>query len=275
MDSHALSRLDALPPMPHLAQDVLRVLNDDAANLAEIAVSLSREPGLTARIVAAANAAFFAGQRPVYSVDDAAVRLGLNRVRVLATTALLGSHFNARACGFFDPRRYWFDAMKAAFCASRMADCVPLETASSAAYLCGLLHNIGLLMMAFTYPAEMSDVFEAAKADSGRSLSGLERERLGFDHHQAGGELLKRWRLPREVSAAVSGCSEEDYAGDFPRLVRLTGICAQWAQDGFQDIPRDPSLRAVDERRLTWIGQSCQREEEQLQSFAYMLCSAA
>jgi len=275
IDEHALSRLDELPPMPQIAREVLQVLNDREAGLAEVAASMSREPGLTGRLVAAANAAFFSGQRPIYNVDDAAVRLGLNRVRVIAISILLGTKFNPSRCPLFDPKRYWFEAMKTAICASKLVNYVAIEVARDAAYLCGLLHNIGLLLCAYSFPDEMEEVFETAREDADRRLTEIQRERLGFDYHEAGSALLTRWGMPPEVVSVVGHYHEERYEGDCQRLAGLIRICQAWAASNFREVPDSEQLRGVREESVDRVGQSCLAERDQLESFAFMLCSAA
>lgn len=273
MSSLSLQRLDALPPLPVVVQEILQVLNDPQADFSGIGRVLAREPGLTGRIVGAANAAFFSGLRPVYSVDDAAARLGLNRLRVIATAILLGTRFNPRRCPGFSARLYWYQAMRTADCASRLAQLVPVETAKEAAYLGGLLHNIGLLANAYSFPEEMERVFRSTEAVS---LSERERRLLGFDHHQSGAELLQRWRLPAEVVTVVRHLRDEGYRGEFARLAQVVRTAARWAEEGFRGLPpQSESLRGVEEAALRQLGESCQRDAAQLESFAQMLAAAA
>lgn len=275
MNSQGLQRLDALPPIPLVVHEILQALSAPDIGLNNIARALSREPGLSGRLIGAANAAFFSGQRPVYSVQDALVRLGLNRVRVIATSIMLGARFNARRCPAFNAQAYWCQAMKTADCASRLAQWVPVETAKEAAYLAGLLHNIGLLANAYSFPNEMDAVLREASA-TGEHLSEVERRVLGFDHHEVGAELLSRWRLPLEIVTAVRQLPDADFAGDYARLAQVVRIAAEWAASGFRSLPAGTAqLRGVEEAKLQRLGESCRREANQFESFATMLSVAA
>jgi HD-like signal output (HDOD) protein len=274
MPARGLKDFDGLPAVPVVAREILEVLNDHHAGLAEIARVLSREPGLTGRLVASANAAFFTGQRPIYTVDDATVRLGLNRVRTIAMSILIGQKFNPAHCPAFSIRRFWFQAMKTADCASKLVRLVPVETAKDAATLCGLLHNIGLLALAYAYPERMGQVLDGHAGGAGRSLAERERAEFGFDHHEAGAELLRRWGMPPEVAAAVGEYGNPAYAGEYTLLAQVVRIAGRWSENDFTVAPPAGILRGVDDVKLRHIADSCRRERSQLEAFALTLCAA-
>lgn len=273
MNDSTLKKLDALPVVPMVVQEILEVLNSRDASVSDVSHAVARDPGLTGRLVAASNAAFFCGLRPIYSVDEAVMRLGLNRVRTTALAVLIGTRLNPSLCPAFNSKYYWFEAMKAADCAGKLAKLMPLGPAADVAYLCGLLHNVGLLVNAFVFPEPMQEVLEAKLDSPGLSLAVLERERFGFDHYQSGAELLRRWHMPTPVVEAVLHHRNPDYQGEYRLLAQLTDYSARWAQASFQVKPA--VALDVPEDRLKAVGESCQRERDQLETLAFMLCSVA
>jgi HD-like signal output (HDOD) protein len=70
-------------------------------------------------------------------------------------------------------------------------------------YVCGLLHDVGLLVLDQFFPEEFGRNVEAARSEQ-RELWVVEDEILGMDHGEIGGLLLGRWSLPDVVSEAVS-----------------------------------------------------------------------
>lgn len=264
-----LPSLHSLPAMPGVAREVLQVLEDPEASIGEIAARMAHEPGLTGRIVAAANTAFFCGQRPIYTVEDATVRLGLNQVRTMAVAILLGNRFNPRRCPGFDAKRYWFEALKSASAAGRLAQLRPELIAPDAAHLAGLLHNIGLLTQAYVFPEAMGHVFRLRAERGGASLAAVEREVLGFDRWRSGGELLRRWGMPEEVWRLVQGLGAAE--PDAPAAAVLLREALRWSADNFAG-PPDPELLAqTPEHRLQAAVRGCQRERERLAAFAFVL----
>ncbi|RFA31384.1 hypothetical protein CAI21_01845 [Alkalilimnicola ehrlichii] len=272
-ENRILRKLDVLPAVPMVVQEILEVLNKRDASVSDVSNALARDPGLTGRLVAASNAAFFSGFRPIYTIEEAVMRLGLNRVRTTALAVLIGTRFNPRRCPPFNTKYYWFEAMKAADCANKLAKLLPLGGVGHAAYLCGLLHNIGLLVNAYAFPEPMQKVLEAKLDRPALSLAELERQHLGFDHHQSGAELLRRWRMPAAVVAAVEHYPDPESATEFKMLVRLTQFAVTWAQSSFR--VRPSTRLAIAEDKLRSVGESCQRERDQMETLAFMLCSAA
>ncbi len=277
MNPSDMEKLDELPTLPRAVEDIFHVVNDREAPLSAVAAALAQDPGTVARIVAAANAAFFVGHQTIYTVDDAAVRLGLNRVRVLATSTLLASRFRPEECPAFDQGRYWLRAMSVAMCASKLANYVPLETPSSAAYLAGLLHHAGVLALAYGFPDKTHAVLEGRDAGTREqmTLAAALQESMGIDHRAAGGYVLRRWGVPAPAAVIAETYGDPDYQGDFARLQRLIRVCIGWYRSGYQEVPENDILRALPESKIANIGASCRREDEQLRSFASQLAVAA
>lgn len=264
--------LDTLPPLPYVAHEILVAVNSQQAGLAEIAGSLGREPGLAARVISMANSAFFADQRPLFSIEDAVVRLGLNRVRVLAASLLLARQFDGSRCRPFQPDRYWTDAVGTAFCAARLSRHPPAKAQQDLAYLAGLLHNIGLLLLVHVFPDEMSAVLAARARSPEATLPALTRQALGLDHHAAGRLLLSEWALPDELGTVAEHVHEAGYRGVHAPLVRLIHFCSDWAGTGFAE--PCPATDAIRADALAAVGLACRREQAQLDAFARLLAGA-
>ncbi|SEP16404.1 HDOD domain-containing protein [Aquisalimonas asiatica] len=274
MAQQDLERIEELPTLPRFVQDILKVVNDKDAPLPDVAAALAMDPGTSGRVVSAANAAFFTGYQPIYSVDDAAVRLGLNRVRVLATTTLLSAQFQSCSCPALNQGRFWRASMNVALCASKLGNYVPLETETAAGYLAGLLHNIGVLANAHVFPDAMQRALTADDRDDTR-LAEREQRELGFDHYQSGSRLLASWDLPDPLVTVVAHHADPDYQGDWARLTDMVGACVDWYRAGYEDRPTRRILRGISEPKLNNIGMSCRREDEQLGTFAEEVAGAA
>lgn len=263
-----------LPPMPAVAQKLVNVMSNSQLNIEIIAECISEDPGLSARIVSAANKAFFSGEREVCSVLDASVRLGLNRVQVITTSILIGLRFNPTEGDGFDLERYWRKAISMAFCASKMAKYVEFEAPAESAYLCGLLHNLGLLISAYLFPKEMGLVFQRNEEGSG-SLAEIQRELLGFSSAEVGAEVAKRWQLPKPVIEAISCESIEQYDGEFPILVKMLDFCEKWIKDEFENMPKSEHLADIPDKVLESIARMSIKESDQLDGMVSQIAGMA
>ncbi len=263
-----------LPPMPVVAQRLLDVMSDEQLNIEMIANCISDDPGLSARIVSAANKACFSGQREVFSVLDASVRMGLNRVQVITTSILIGLRFNPQECDGFDLERYWRKALSMAFCASKLAKHTQFEAPAESAYLCGLLHNLGLLISTYLFPKEMALVFQRKDEGIG-TLAEIQRDHLGFTSAQVGAEVAERWQLPHPVIEVISCESVADYAGKYPNLINMLGFCEIWIRDEFENMPDIKQISDVPPKVLDSIARMSIRESDQVEGMVQQIIKAA
>lgn len=262
--------LRSLPPLPVLAQEILMTVIDDYADLATLTAKISREPGIAGRVVGIANSALFTGLRPVLSIEGAIVRLGLQRVRMLTMSALLAEQFDPHRCPPFKPERYWYHAIGTANCAARLARFDP-ELDPDTAYLAGLLHNIGVLLLASVAPRPLAEALTEREAAPERPLAELLRERLNTDHREAGQQLLASWGLPAEIAAAAG-----NGAGAFTepqlRLLRIVRFCAQWTATDYAE-PPDHDRPPLTSKQLEALAARGHTEREQLQAVARLLAA--
>lgn len=262
--------LRALPPLPVLAQEILMTVIDDYADLATLTAKISREPSIAGRVVGIANSALFTGMRPVLSIEGAVVRLGLQRVRMLAMSALLAEQFDPRRCPPFKPARYWYHAISTANCASRLARFDP-ELDPDIAYLAGLLHNIGVLLLANVAPQPLAEALAEREKAPERPLAELLRERLNTDHREAGRQLLASWGLPDQI-AATAGAGEGASTEPQQRLHRIVQFCAQWTATDYAELP-DHDWSLLPSKQLEALAERGHAEREQLQAVARLLAA--
>jgi HD-like signal output (HDOD) protein len=261
-----------LPPLPFLAHDILLATTNDDADLGGIAEKISREPSIAARIIGVTNSAFYQGSRPIHSVDGAIVRLGVRRVRMLALSTLLADSFDTKKCRAFKPELYWYQAMGTAHCASLIAPAQP-KLDPEMAYLGGLLHNIGLLLLVNTFPSQMSAILTAREAEPARSLAAQMREQLGTDHHEAGELLLSSWGLSPAICATTEAGSLVSGASAQAPLVKLIDFCARWTAADYAMPPPGNPLQLPAER-LEALSKDCRQQQRQLMDYAHLLGGA-
>lgn len=227
-----IQKLNQLPPMSLVAQELLAVFAEGDMDVQRIAAIIEKDPALLARLIGLANSAYFGYPERVSTAEDAIFKvLGINIARSLAFSMVLAGPFRTSHCPSFHVNEYWTCAMTAALLAQRLARLVAVEPCpqGSNAYLAGLLHNLGLLALVHLYPTEMARVFERLTQEPGLSLTAAETAALGADHAHVGGWLARKWHLPAFAVAAIEHHRDTGYTGEHQPLVRLIGFCAQWA----------------------------------------------
>lgn len=273
-----------LPPLPGIAYKLLELVEQEDTNISDLAALIEQDPGLTARIIGIANSAYYARPTEICSVTEAIVRvLGLNLVRGIAIGIALSKPFDASACEDFQLDRYWYRAMLTASLTARLAPLSNLEEpARNCLFLCGLLHNLGQLVLVNAFPARMSQVFNQWAQQPDQSLLALESKQLAINEIEAGSIIAQRWQLPTSVASVISFRREPQRAGNIAALVQLVAYCSDIASSWYEDptapiVPlgaAGPALADSDPERLAKLLEQAREKEPEIRSLAQTLASA-
>jgi len=170
-------------------------------NACDLAEHLRMDPNLAARVMSVANSAFFSRQ-PCGAIDDAVNRLGtvqLTRIfaQVLAGAAMVTPYhaYDLPAQAIW--RHSIFAAVGAEMAARKQGE------DRSAAYMVGLLHLIGLLVIE-NYWVKKGGQPKFALVNFEQEWSADEKKLCGFDHPTLGAELLRQLAFPESVVTAIA-----------------------------------------------------------------------
>lgn len=269
--------LDAkhLPPLSMTASKLMEAITDDEIDLKELAGIIEQDPGLAARIIGLANSAYFSQPTPVYSVEEAIIRvLGLNMVKSLALGITVAGAFELDRCPRFDLAGYWFEALASGQLARSLVMAMPVKARPdmNALYLGGLFHNLGVLLLVHVVGEAYSAVLQEAKKPEA-NLRAIERERLGVDHRGTSLWLAEKWHLPPLIITMMGQLGDPDYQGDVQSEMMLLNAAVAWVRDVRQgqvnalaDSPWLQSLPDIDKERLSRIEEAilCQIDDLEL-----------
>jgi len=196
-----LADIRQLPSLPAVISELVRTLDDDLANIDQLAEGIAKDQSLSARALRVANSPFYGIQHKVASIHDAIVILGFRAVGSLVTAASVTGYFPSPAGLEFDLARFWRHGIGTALCARALAQ----ESGQDAetAFTAGLLHDIGVLVLLTTRPRHYRQVL-SWRHEQDCTLIDAENHVLGFDHARVGEALAQRWLFPEEISRAVA-----------------------------------------------------------------------
>ncbi len=246
--------LPNLPAIPLAAQEILAALRKESLTIPQLVAVIEGDPALMSRIISVANSAYFGARERIYSVSDAITRvLGTNNVFSIALSVVLAGPFKANKCPGFHLEVYWAEALKTAILAQTFAQRSKNRDPEmdKKAYLCGLLHNIGLLVLAHVFPTKISQVFSIETAEPTRDIAEVEERIIGIDRRHAGALLAKKWNLPDDLYAVLEHHHDVSYRGDFWQLNLLVGLCATCARDLSRGKPCEITQEQVEPLNLT------------------------
>ena len=252
-----IDRIDSIPPMPQQARQLLTAISDPEVEVKDLVTLIERSPPLAARIMSIACSAFFADRCPPRTVSDAVVRvLGLRLVCDLSLGIVLSGALRVDQCRGFKPQRYWRSAMETALLADRAWPLVAggEDAPDVSPYLAGLLHNLGVLVLAHACPEPMSRAFDKVTSGAPASLHEAETSELGLDHAWAGARLARAWALPDVLCTVMAECTREGYRGSHWHLAATIGLCRLevGGQADMQDEPTTARLEALQITSEAW-----------------------
>jgi putative nucleotidyltransferase with HDIG domain len=208
-----LSAFSRLPTMPDVVVDLMSSFADDEIDSEVLAQKLSRDQALVARVLRVANSPFYGLPRQVSTVQEAIMVLGLANVRTLVTAAAVIAQFSHHSNADFDLPAFWRHSISAACCARVLS--VRAGENPNTAFICGLLHDIGRVLLAVSFPEHHVRIAEyRARADC--SWSEAERAVIGLDHAAIGEALAARWNFPESLQQAVAAHHRPDAFADCP-----------------------------------------------------------
>jgi putative nucleotidyltransferase with HDIG domain len=198
------ARLGSLPSFPSLYGQIMQELASDEPSIGKIAEIVSKDPAMTAKILQVVNSAAFALARKVSDPFEAVQYVGMGTIRSLALSAHVFSRFERSGTTGFSVSALWDHAMKSAALARAIMKTEAAEEDDvEDAYIAAMLHDIGKMMLADSFPKEFQRAFEMAM-QSKLPLHEAERQVFGADHAGAGAYLLGLWGLPTSIVEAVA-----------------------------------------------------------------------
>lgn len=198
-----LDMVQSVPTLPEVAQELSRLAGDPNASAQDMAQVAEADSGLAAQILRVVNSSFFGFSRQISTIPQSIVVLGTHGVRNIAlsiTVSKLRPQIENQLT-YFNIDEFWRHSLAVAIGARQLSRslliCDPEE-----AFLAGLLHDIGKLVMIECCPDRYQEIIADA-AESNIPLHLLEESRLGFTHADVGFALCERWKIPDSVAYNV------------------------------------------------------------------------
>ena len=201
-----------LPTIPAIVQKLIVALRDLDVDARKIGEQISQDPVLSAKVLRLANSSFFGGQRSMASIDAAIALIGMQALNRLIVASGVSSSF-AEIPGI-DLKAFWRDALLAATAANKLAP--QLGADPEEAYVCGLLHATGHLILCQTYPDIAKFMFAGYATVRGAELAAIESESFGIDHPTVGALWVETIGFPQPVADTIRKSAQPLSAGDAP-----------------------------------------------------------
>jgi len=233
-----------LPSLPHILVKLIEVCNSEPDTIKEISQIIDKDVSLSARLLRLVNSAYYGLPNRVTGIDHALLLLGTNAVKNIAVSASVFQAFDqARDSSVFRLKLFWWHSLMCATLAKLIAEKISYP-APDEAFLSGLLHDIGKLVLLGNFPNEYAEILESHRGKPELFLAG--ETRLGATHCEVGAWMINRWNLQSFMADAVLYHHEPVYRIlDALPLVKIVFVANALCSEAVQDA--DARFKAAEE----------------------------
>lgn len=212
------AQIDNLKPLPSIAVDAMKLVDDPNSDSDSIEKKLSADPVITARLFKLANSAFFSKGTPSKTVSQAITRLGLKSVRNIILCACAGDVMAQPLANYpYDGFGAWTHAMTVALTAPILNEKTGGPPArGDELFLAGLLHDCGKMIT--------DSLMEGRCAAVGQHGLAAEMHLCGTSHPEVGLMIADKWNLPDYVRACIRDHHNDNFELEFKEQIALIAL---------------------------------------------------
>jgi HD-like signal output (HDOD) protein/prolyl-tRNA editing enzyme YbaK/EbsC (Cys-tRNA(Pro) deacylase) len=222
-----------LPPLPETAQKIMQLRANPDADISDLANVVEMDPSLAAQVVSWASSPYYSAQGGIKSIHDAIVRiLGFDMVMNLSLGLALGKTMNLPTDSPKDAAPYWQQAVYTAALVEGLVTVQPRDNRLSfgLAYLSGLLHNFGTLIMAEVFPPHYASICRHIEVNSHVPQHLIDQHILGVSREQISSWLMKVWNMPEEVVFSLRHQNHPYCKGEHENYAKLLFVAQAMLQ---------------------------------------------
>jgi HD-like signal output (HDOD) protein len=207
-----------LPTIPALVTAAIEQVSSPDCDLREVAETVGRDPGLSARLLTTVNSAAYAPRNPIVGVAQAVTMFGRNHLESMLISLAASRAVSSSPAPGFDLSRFWTVAAWRASSAALLSKRVD-RARSSENFSAALLEDIAVPLLVAKKPgyAKTLNDWQNGAGD----LAHLEMAAYGWTHKTVAGWLFDEWGFPGTLRDAVTDTGQpEDRTAGYP-VVRV------------------------------------------------------
>jgi HD-like signal output (HDOD) protein len=198
----AIRALGELPPFSPILNRLLASLANEEVSFVKLGDLIEKDPVMAGNLLHLVNSALYARRGSINSVRHALSLLGINKLRNAVLGMSITRMWNqVRTPSSWSMARFNMHSSAVAILSDLLAQRLNVNYAEGA-FVAGLLHDVGRLLIALGLTEEYGRILQIHEAE-GRPLIDCEMEVTGLTHPELSANALEIWNLPEPIQNAV------------------------------------------------------------------------
>lgn len=225
------AHVQCLPPLPHSLQRLLEIIPDEQASASDLENIIKHDEALSSKVLRIANSAYYGLRGKVGTVSRAIMTVGFHEVQSICLCTLFMEHFPSRtAMDRSERETLWKHSLTTAHFSREIVKGRPW-VGREEAYVLGLLHDMGRLVMLLHFTEEYQTIQHLAETGNVQFWEAESQGRL--THTQIGKWISIKWGLPEEYQRVMRYHHFPSSSPSFDaavQIVCLANLLAHWSE---------------------------------------------
>ncbi|MBE9546022.1 MAG: HDOD domain-containing protein [Proteobacteria bacterium] len=218
-----LAKVHDLPTLPVVVNNVIQITQNPKSSALEVGRAISYDQALATKVLKTANSAFYGFPRKITTITHAIVILGFANIRNIVLTASIFDMFPSKGKNkYFDREGFWKHSLACGVTSKLIAKRLGIKNLEEA-FICGLLHDLGKLVMDTHFNEDFGRVVRLVK-EKEILIRDAEQQLLGIDHAAVGGVVADKWNLPPALIKAIRFHHNPPLANESMRIAAIVHL---------------------------------------------------
>lgn len=196
-----IEKFKDIQPLPHIVTTLSRLIADSESTMKDFEEVIKMDPVLVSRLLRLVNSPFYGLTQVIDSISRAVAFLGMKNLHNLVVADALKTIFISRdESPVFSKKRLWLHSAAVSICSKMIAERI-FGTNGDDAFLCGILHDFGLLVEEQVEREKFYRICTTCKDSA--SMVDMERLEFGTDHCEICYNMTLDWNMPFTIQEAI------------------------------------------------------------------------
>jgi putative nucleotidyltransferase with HDIG domain len=200
IQSRIIEEVEELPSFPENIIELISMCKKPDVSIRDISDRIVMDPAMSASVLRLSNSAGFITRKRIDSIHDAVKIIGLKNLNMILVASSARNIMTSRYSSF---REIWNHCNRTAFYARQIALQNGLTKLAEHAFLAGLLHDLGKIVLLSTTTKLAEWISEFTRNREMRTSTVLEEIAIGMSHSSLGARIAEKWNLPHYIIESI------------------------------------------------------------------------